>query len=119
MTRILIADDDATILHVVSTLLRFEGFEVETAADGQTALQQVLQRPPELLISDIQMPGLDGLSLLRAIRANPALAAVRVLLLTGQSEDEPVLAQAQGHARLGKPFTREQLLGALQALVPR
>ena len=75
------------------------------------------------LCSDIRQQclesALDGLSLLRAIRANPALAAVRVLLLTGQSEDEPVLAQAQGHARLGKPFTREQLLGALQALVPR
>ncbi|MBK9572311.1 MAG: response regulator [Rhodoferax sp.] len=121
MTRILIADDDATILHVVSTLLRFEGYEVETAADGQAALQQVLQRPPELLISDIQMPGLDGLSLLRAIRANPALVAVRVLLLTGQGDDDPALAQAlaQGHARLGKPFTREQLLAALRALLPQ
>ena len=118
MTRVLIADDDATILRVVSTLLRFEGFEVEMATDGQAALQQVLQRPPELVISDIQMPGLDGLALLRAIRANPALAAGRVLLLSGQGDDEPAQALAQGHGRLGKPFTREQLLGAMRALMP-
>ncbi len=119
MVRILIADDDPTIVHVVSTLLRFEGFDVEVAADGQAALQQVLLRAPAVLISDIQMPRLDGLSLLRAIRADPALASVRVLLLTGRGDADSGLAQApaQGHASLRKPFTRAQLIAALRSLM--
>lgn len=120
MMRVLIADDDPTILQLVSTLLRLEGFEVETVVDGRAALQRVLHDPPEVLISDVQMPHLDGWSLLKAIRANPALDQMRVLLLTGQDADASGLAQVptHGHSRLGKPFTREQLLEALSDLRP-
>ncbi len=84
--RVLIVDDDADIRQVVSVLLRSEGYETETAANGQEAILKVLEiRNLDLLILDIMMPGMDGIEVCRKIRK---FSNVPVLFLTAKSQDD-------------------------------
>ena len=69
--RVLVADDNADMRDYVARLLS-EHYEVETVPNGAEALERVLDRPPDLVLSDVMMPGLDGFGLLQALRANPA-----------------------------------------------
>src|ERR1051325_5495460 len=71
---VLVADDDAWILRMVSTVLEKRGYSVETAADGEDALQRALARTPDLLITDVMMPKMDGWSLVRHLRSHTDLA---------------------------------------------
>ncbi len=98
-------------------LLRLEGFAVASAADGRAGLQAALDNPPDAILSDVNMPHMDGYQLLAAVRANAALDATRVVLLT--AEVAPAVAARGGSAPdacLAKPFTRDQLLGTLRGL---
>lgn len=117
MTRILIVDDEPSIRQAVSTLLRLEGYEVDTAPDGVVALKKLHAAPPDVVISDVQMPQMGGIELLAAVRALPALDHVRFLILAGLDEGgmatEKALALAD--ACIKKPFSRLQLLAALRA----
>jgi len=115
----LIVDDDPTIRQILATLLTMEGFEVATAADGRQAWEHVLATPPDVVLSDARMPHMNGYELLAAIRANPALAAVRFVFLAGGTDDDAAArnATALADACLAKPFTREVLLGTLRSLV--
>ena len=83
MTRILIVDDEPGIRQSISTLLQLEDYDTASAGDGEAALQLVLQWAPDVVISDLQMPKMDGLQLLAAIRALPALNHVRFIILAG------------------------------------
>jgi CheY-like chemotaxis protein len=80
--RILVIDDQRTNAEMVSGLLRNLGYEVELAADGETGLEMVRSRPPDLVISDILMPRMDGYELCRRMRASPATALLPVILVT-------------------------------------
>ena len=84
--RILVADDEAHILHVVSMKLRNAGYEVVTAADGEEALELCKSECPDLLITDFQMPYMDGLQLCMALRATEGTRAC--LLYTSDAADE-------------------------------
>jgi CheY-like chemotaxis protein len=119
MTRILIVDDEPSIRQLVATLLTLEGYEVTTAPDGRAALEQVLAGAPDVVISDVRMPLMTGYELLAALRANPALEAVRFILLTSSTGDDAVAAHAvaTADACLTKPFTRDVLLGTLRTLI--
>lgn len=118
MSRVLVVDDDPTIRQILSTLLTLEGFDVATAPDGRAALAQVLETAPDLVISDVRMPHLNGYELLEAMRANPALDGVRMILLAGFADTEPGAAHARtlADACLAKPFTREHLLDTLRSI---
>lgn len=118
MTRVLIVDDDPTICQIVSALLRFEGYQVETAPDGRAALQRIGLFTPDVVLADVNMPHLNGFELLAALRADPALAQVRVVLASGLTDGAPGTGQALGQAdaRIVKPFTRAQLLAALRSV---
>ncbi len=118
MTRVLIVDDDPTIRQILATLLKMEGFDVATAADGRQAWEHVLATPPNVVLSDARMPHMDGYALLAAIRANPELDTVRFVFLAGGTDDDAMgqNATAQADARLVKPFKREVLLGTLRSL---
>ncbi|MES2949077.1 MAG: response regulator [Pseudomonadota bacterium] len=119
MTRVLIVDDDPTIRQIVATLLKIEGFDVATAADGRMALQQVLDHAPDVVLSDVRMPHMNGYELLAAIRANPDLNRMRFIFLAGITDGDAATEQALSlaDARLVKPFTRELLLGTLRSVV--
>ena len=118
MTRILIVDDEPGIRQSMSTLLQLEDYEIASAGDGEAALQKVLQWIPDVVISDFQMPKMDGLELLKAIRALPTLNHVRFIILSGlpdsASYSDHGLSLAD--ACITKPFTRGQLLAALHSI---
>lgn len=119
MTRVLIVDDEPSIRQLIATLLTLEGFDITTAPDGRAALEQILVAPPQLVISDVRMPFMNGYELLNTIRANPALDAVRFILLASYSDDDIAAdrAVALADACLSKPFTRALLLKTVRALV--
>jgi signal transduction histidine kinase/GAF domain-containing protein len=113
---ILCADDNADMRDYVTRLLRAH-YEVETVADGELALRAVRRRMPDLLISDVMMPGIDGFQLLRALREDPATKALPILLLSArageQSHVEGLRAGADDY--LVKPFSSREMLARVGA----
>ncbi|QQK64303.1 chemotaxis protein CheY [Cobetia sp. cqz5-12] len=106
--RILVVDDFPTMRRIVRNLLKELGFtNVEEAEDGQQALEFLNQGSFELVISDWNMPNLDGLEMLRRVRANPATATLPVLMVTAEAKKENIIAAAQTGASgyVVKPFT--------------
>lgn len=114
--RVLIADDNADMRAYLRRLLGSE-WEVDTVADGRTALERARARPPDLLVSDVMMPGLDGLALVARLRADPRTAQVPVLLLSARAGEE---ASVEGLAAgaddyLVKPFSAAELDARVRA----
>src|SRR5262245_38943485 len=85
---VLVADDDAWILRMVSTVLEKRGYSVETALDGEDALQRALAHTPDLLITDVMMPRMDGWALVRRLRSHEGLALLPVIFLTALSSED-------------------------------
>ena len=108
---VLVADDDAWILRMVVTVLEKRGYSVETAVDGEDALQRALARTPDLLITDVMMPKMDGWSLVRQLRSHAELAMLPVIFLTAlSSEDDRIRGFRLGaDDYVTKPFRFEEL----------
>ena len=108
---VLVADDDAWILRMVATVLEKRGYSVETAVDGEDAYQRALARTPDLLITDVMMPKLDGWSLVRQLRSHAELALLPVIFLTAlSSEDDRIRGFRLGaDDYVTKPFRFEEL----------
>ncbi len=108
---VLVADDDAWILRMVATVLEKRGYGVETAVDGEDALARALAHPPDLLITDVMMPKIDGWSLVRQLRSHPVLAMLPVIFLTAlSSEDDRIRGFRLGaDDYVTKPFRFEEL----------
>ena len=109
--RILIVDDDAWILKMVSTVLDKRGYVIDTAADGKDALERVEARTPDLVITDVMMPRMDGWTLIRTLRARPETAFVPVIFLTALGSDDDRIRGFRLGADdyLPKPFRFEEL----------
>lgn len=109
--RILVADDDAWILRMVATVLKKRGYDVETAPDGEQAFQKALDQVPDLLITDVMMPKMDGWALVRALRARSEFNFMPVIFLTAlSSEDDRIRGFRLGaDDYLPKPFRFEEL----------
>jgi CheY-like chemotaxis protein len=117
--KILIADDETHILHVVSLKLRNAGYEVITAVDGEEALDLCMIETPDLVITDYQMPLMSGVQLCKCMRANPATRDIPAILLTAREFDiEPEeIAEARISAVMAKPFAPREILEKVQALL--
>jgi signal transduction histidine kinase/DNA-binding response OmpR family regulator len=115
--RILIADDNADMRDYLRELLG--DWEVETAAHGAAALERARTAPPDLIVSDVMMPELDGLGLLAALRADPRTAAIPVLMLSARSgEDARVSGLAAGaDDYVIKPFSARELTARVRSLL--
>jgi len=113
--RILLADDNADMRDYVARLLS-ERFQVESVADGQTALEIARRDKPDLILSDIMMAGLDGFALLRAVRTDPELRTIPVILLSARAgEDSRVEGIAAGaDDYLVKPFSARELMARVE-----
>jgi signal transduction histidine kinase/DNA-binding response OmpR family regulator len=118
---ILVADDNADMREYVARLLRQRGWLVETAADGRAALDAVQRRRPDLLLSDVMMPGLDGFELLRALRAEPGTRAVPVILLSARAGEDARVEGIEAGATdyLVKPFSARELIARVGAHLQR
>jgi len=110
--RILVADDEAHILHVVSMKLRNAGYEVFTAVDGEEAVELAAAELPDLIITDYQMPIMTGLEALKELRRNEQTRGVPAIMLTARGFDiEPAeMAEAGIAAVLAKPFSPREVL---------
>jgi signal transduction histidine kinase len=110
--RVLLADDNADMRDYARRLLQDQGYEVEAVADGNAAVAAARRRAPDLVLSDIMMPGLDGFGLLRALRRDPRLREVPVLLLSARAGEEARIEGIDAGADdyLTKPFSARELL---------
>jgi PAS domain S-box-containing protein len=117
-TRIVWADDNADMREYVSRLLG-ERFEVEAVADGQAALEAVRSGPPDLVLADVMMPRLDGFGLLQALRADPQLREIPIILLSARAGEEARIEGMEAGADdyLIKPFSTRELLARVEAHV--
>ena len=117
MTLILIVEDDDAIRNNIVRLLKLEGFETAAAPDGRQGLEQALASKPDLIISDVGMPGMNGFELLAALRADRALANTPFMLLTALDDRESMRRGMTAGADdyLSKPFSRAELLDAVNA----
>ena len=117
-TRVLIVEDEPNIVESLSFLLRRGGFDVVAAADGEAALADLRSQPARLMILDLMLPKANGFEVLKAVRSDPALAGMRVLILTakGQASDRR-LAEAIGvDAFMTKPFSNRQIMSEVRRL---
>jgi DNA-binding response OmpR family regulator len=116
---VLVADDDADILRFVEINLRLEGFEVVTARDGRDTLAKAAAVRPDLVLLDVQMPGIDGYTICARIRADASLAAVRVIIVTANYGSAAVEAARRAGADdfLVKPFLPATLLDLAKAML--
>lgn len=119
MKKIMTVDDSATIRQMVALTLRDAGYEVIEAVDGRDALDVLARESVHMLITDLNMPNLDGVGLIRAVRQNPDNRFIPIIMLTTESHDskkqEGKAAGASGW--IVKPFKPEQLLGVVRMVL--
>ena len=117
--KILVADDESHILHVVSLKLRNAGFNVLTARDGQEALELAQTELPDLIITDYHMPQLSGLELCQRLKQDPTTRDIPAIMLTARGYHlEPHDTQQSGILRmLSKPFSPRQLLTTVNEML--
>jgi len=116
LPRILLADDNADMRNYVQGLLRSK-YDVETVADGVAALQRARERHPDLILSDVMMPRLDGFGLLQALRADEGLKNIPFILLSARAGEEARIEGLQSGADdyLVKPFSARELLARVRS----
>lgn len=119
MALILVVEDEDAIRSNIVRLLSLEGFETVAAADGKAGLAEARARAPDLIISDVNMPGMDGFALLAAVRADGVLATTPFVLLTALDDRGSMRRGMTTGADdyLSKPFTRTELLEAVEAQI--
>lgn len=117
--RILTVDDSPTVRQMVGFTLRDAGYEVVEASDGLDALDRLAEEEVDMLITDLNMPRLDGVGLIRQVRSNPANRFVPIIMLTTESQQEKKQAgkEAGASAWIVKPFKPEQLLGVVRMVL--
>ena len=117
--KILIVDDEPNIVVSLEYLMRKEGFEVAVAVDGEAALQMVSSFGPDLVLLDIMMPKKSGFEVCQALRADPELAAIKVVMLTAKGrESEVAKGKALGaDAYVTKPFSTKDLVVQVKSLL--
>ena len=116
---IMIVDDSASLRQVVGISLRSAGYDVIEGCDGRDALGKLTGQKVHLIISDVNMPNMDGISLVKAVKAMPAYKFTPIVMLTTESQDAKKReGQAAGaKAWVVKPFRPDQLLEVVQKLV--
>lgn len=121
MPRILVVEDEPSITEVLKYNLERQGYDVATAADGQTALQRARSRAPDLIILDLMIPVIDGLEVCRQLRSDARTRSIRIIMLTakGEETDEVVGFNMGADDYVTKPFRVKPLLERVKAQLRR
>jgi DNA-binding response OmpR family regulator len=116
--RVLLAEDEPSIVESLTFLLERAGFDVASEMNGQTALDSVLADPPDVIVLDVMLPGLDGFEILRRVRADTRTQALPVLILTakGQREDREAALASGADIFITKPFSNAEVIAAVTHL---
>ena len=117
--KVLIADDEPNIVISLEFLLRREGFAVLVAVDGEEALAKARAERPDLVLLDVMMPKMNGFDVCQALRADPELAAMRILMLTAKGRDTEVSKGLDlgADAYVTKPFSTKDLVVQVRSLL--
>ena len=117
--KILIADDEQNIVISLEFLMKREGFEVLVASDGDEAVRRIRSEQPDLVLLDVMMPKKSGFEVCQEIKADPAMGAVRILMLTAKGRDTEVAkGLALGaDAYMTKPFSTKELVDKVRSLL--
>ncbi len=121
MPRILVAEDDADIAALVRLYLEKAGFAVDVTDTGADVAARLRAAPTDLLVLDLMLPGLDGLAVCRSLRADPATAAVPIIMLTAKAEEADRIAGLELGADdyITKPFSPREVVARVRALLRR
>ena len=119
--RLLVVDDEPNLLRAVAACLQAEGYQVNTARSGREALMKLAEEVPDLIISDIRMPGMDGYKLARQLRGSPRTALVPIVFLTAKDETADRIEgfRAGVDAYLTKPFEPDELSAVVTGILNR
>ncbi|MBK7862768.1 MAG: response regulator transcription factor [Archangiaceae bacterium] len=117
--RILVVEDDLSILTGVSMNLKFEGYDVEQAQDGKTGLQKAIDLSPDLIVLDIMLPQMNGLEMMKELRARGRETPVIVLSARGQETDKILGLNLGADDYVVKPFGLQELLARIKAVLRR
>jgi two-component system alkaline phosphatase synthesis response regulator PhoP/two-component system response regulator VicR len=112
MPRVLVVDDEINIVRLIQVNLERQGYQVETANNGAQALAKIKESRPDLLVSDVMMPEMDGFELLANVRRDPMLMDLPVIMLTAKAQDKDVMEGYKTGADmyLTKPFNPAELI---------
>jgi two-component system response regulator MprA len=118
---VLVIDDQENIIEFIKLGLKYEGFQVEAAADGPQGLAAAQRIIPDLIILDIMLPGMDGLEVCRRLRSNPTTQDVPILMLTAKDDvrDRITGLDTGADDYLTKPFSFEELVARIRAILRR
>src|SRR5579884_3679416 len=119
MTHILIVDDDPSLTSALRRTLSYEGYHVSTVANGESALEQIRLKPPDLVILDLMLPGIDGLEICRRLRSAGEQLVILMLTARDAVADRVVGLEIGADDYLVKPFATEELLARIKALLRR
>jgi DNA-binding response OmpR family regulator len=116
---VLLVEDEPNIAEAMRFILAREGWRVSHLADGNLVLAALRRDPPDLMILDHMLPGLSGLEILTALRADPALKALPVMMLTARGRDRDLAARAGADRFVSKPFSNAELVAEVRAMMAR
>jgi two-component system, OmpR family, response regulator len=117
--RVLVVDDEPSLAELLASVLRYEGWEIQTAGDGATAVRMARQFQPDTIVLDVMLPDFDGLEVLRRIRAESPYVCVLFLTARDAVEDRVAGITAGGDDYVTKPFSLEEVLARLRGLLRR
>lgn len=121
MPRVLVVDDDPQVLGLLRLNFEMEGYEVSCANDGTEALEAVSREVPDLVVCDVMMPGIDGLEVVRRLRADPATAHLPVVVLSAKAMRSDLRAgiEAGADEYVTKPFDPVELIDVVSRLLAK
>jgi two-component system response regulator MprA len=121
LLKVLVIDDEESIIDFIKLGLHYEGFQVESSSDGEQGIIAAQRIDPDVIILDVMMPGVDGLEVCRRLRANPTTSDIPILMLTAKDEvsDRILGLQTGADDYLTKPFDFYELLERIRAILRR
>jgi DNA-binding response OmpR family regulator len=121
MSRILVAEDDPDIASLLAHYLRKAGFEADVVSSGRDVVPRIRKTPPDLLILDVMLPGVDGLDVCRAVRADENTAGIPIIMVTakGEESDRIVGLELGADDYVTKPFSPGEVVARVRALLRR
>lgn len=116
---VLLIEDEPNIAEAISFILSRDGLRVSHVADGSEALDRVRNDRPDLVILDHMLPGMSGLDILTALRADPDTVALPVMMLTARGRDREMAERAGANRFMSKPFSNSEILAEVRAMMGR
>jgi twitching motility two-component system response regulator PilH len=119
MITVLVVDDNLSEQQLITTYLRDSGYNVINANNGQEAIEKTLQQKPDVVLTDVVMPGMNGFELCRSLKKNPDTKNLPVIACTSKNQElDRLWGMKQGvDVYITKPFTKEELLRAVSSVV--